>query len=137
VLPDGPAPGVLPSLVDIQVIRVGEQARRTATSLLRSDCVAKEGGIDPLVVKKLVTTALAGKVDHGWLDPEHQMLVARDSIDAAQGFGGFILVEGPGETWVIARDAKGLLAIKLDDLPTIEGRLAWWSSLMLRPVPCR
>jgi hypothetical protein len=136
VLPIGPAPGVLPSLVDIQVIRVAEQARRAATSLLRSDCVAKEAGIDPLIVKKLVTTAQVRKVDHGWLDPDHQMLVARDSIDAAQAYGGFILVESASETWVIARDAKGLLAIQLDDVPTIEGRRAWWSSLLLRPVPC-
>ena len=136
MLPIGPAPGVLPSLVDIQVIRVAEQARRAATSLLRSDCVAKESGIDPLIVKKLVTTAQVRKIDHGWLDPDHQMLVARDSIDAAQAYGGTILVESADETWVIARDAKGLLAIQLDDVPTIEGRRAWWSSLVLRPVPC-
>lgn len=136
VLPPGTPPLGYPSLVDIQVIRVAEQARRAATNLLRSDCVAKESGLDPLVVKKLITTARVGKIDHGWLDADHQMLIARDSIDAAQAFGGTILVESADETWVIARDDTGLLAIKLDDVPTIADRRAWWSVLVLRPVAC-
>lgn len=136
-----PAPGTAPlgypSLVDIQVIRVAEQARRAASNLLRSDCVAKESGIDPLIVKKLMTTALARKLDHGWVDADHQMLIARDSIDAAQAFGGTILVESAEETWVIARDDTGVLAIQLDDAPTTADRRAWWPALVLRPVACR
>ncbi len=137
VLPPGTPPLGYPSLVDIQVIRVAEQARRAASNLLRSDCVAKEPGIDPLIVKKLVGTALVRKIDHGWVDGDHQMLIARDSIDAAQAFGGTILVESADETWVIARDDSGLLAIQLDHVPTIADRRAWWSVLVLRPIACR
>ena len=87
-------------------------------------------------MKRLLTTALTAKIDAGWVDQSRTMFVARDVIDAAQAFGATILVEGPEETWAVARDGRILVALHLESMATVKDRQAWWSSLVLRPTAC-
>lgn len=129
-------PGVLPPLVDLQVIRVAADPANAATRRLRSRCVTKEPGLDQVVLKRLLTTALVAKVDGGWVDQTRTMFVAHDVIDAAQAFGATVLIEGPDETWVVARDGRALVALHLESMPTVKDRQAWWSALVLRPTAC-
>lgn len=129
-------PGQLPPLVDLQVIRVVADPANTATRFLRSKCVAKEPGLDPVGLKKVMTTGLSAKVDGGWVDQSRTVFVARDVIDAAQAFGATVLIEGPDETWVVARDGTTVVALHLESMPTLKDRRAWWSALLLRPTAC-
>ena len=87
-------------------------------------------------MKRLLTTAFAAKIDAGWVDQSRTMFVARDVIDAAQAFGATVLIEGPDETWAVARDGATVVALHLEDMPTLRDRQAWWSSLVLRPTAC-
>ena len=132
----GAPQGPIPRLVDIQLIRVATDPATVATRFLRSKCITKEPGLDSVTVKRLLTTALVAKVDAGWVDQTRTMFVGSDVIDAAGAFGATVLIEGPDETWAIARDGATTVALHLEDMPTLKDRQAWWTSLVLRPSAC-